>query len=165
MKDNFPNCISFSLKAEGGYVNDPKDPGGETKYGISKRAYPSVDIKALTLADAIAIYKRDYWDKVQGDTLPAGVDMILLDAAINSGSNKSIKLVQRALGIKDDGSLGPVTLSAILKADPTKLINDSIEQRLAFLKSLPTWGRYGKGWTTRLHTLNDYALGMVHTRG
>ena len=70
MKDNYLACIEVVLKSEGGYVNDPHDPGGETNFGISKRAYPSVDIKHLTKEGAIAIYKKDYWDKIKGDDLP-----------------------------------------------------------------------------------------------
>ena len=82
---NFPDCISHVLAAEGGLVNDPKDPGGVTKFGISQRSYPALDIRALSLDEAKAIYQRDYWAPIQGERLPAGLDLLVLDHAVNAG--------------------------------------------------------------------------------
>ncbi len=90
----FPDCIAHVLAAEGGLVNDPKDPGGVTKFGISQRSYPALDIRALSLDDAKAIYQRDYWDKIQGEALPAGLDLLLLDHAVNAGPARANTLLQ-----------------------------------------------------------------------
>ena len=99
MRGNFDHCMDDYLKGyEGGYVNDPKDPGGETNFGISKRSYPRLDIGRLTWADAKVIYKKDFWDAVRGDELPLGVDLVVCDPAIHSGPGFAIKLLQKALG-------------------------------------------------------------------
>ena len=161
MKDNYQAYIEFVLKYEGGYVNDPHDPGGETNYGISKRAYPNVDIKHLTREGAIAIYKRDYWDKVKGDSLPYGLDLTVLDAAVNSGVGQSAKWLQRACGVVEDGSIGPKTLIAVSQHDTTKMVEDCLHNRLLFLQGLKNWPRYGKGWFNRLQALHTLALNQI----
>ena len=94
---DFDKAFEHVLGIEGGYVNDPKDPGGETKYGLCKRSYPTVDIKALTIEQAKAIYKRDYWDKVKGDDLPFPLNLFMFDAAVNQGVDPAIKMLQAAL--------------------------------------------------------------------
>lgn len=93
---DFARCIEFVLAEEGGTVNDPHDPGGLTKYGISQRSYPDVDILRLTLDDATAIYRRDYWDKIRGDELPAGIDLLVFDSAVNQGSLSRPDFCKRA---------------------------------------------------------------------
>lgn len=90
MRQTFDKAIKFVLKWEGGYTNDPNDPGGETKYGISKRAYPNLNIKALTESDAIAIFKRDYWDKANCDNLPYPLDFVVFDTAVNCGVSRAL---------------------------------------------------------------------------
>ena len=157
MKDNFPKCLEAILKYEGGYVNDPHDAGGETNMGISKRAFPDVDIKNLTKDLASAIYKKYYWNQVQGDHLPSGLDLVVFDGAVNSGPAQSAKWLQKALGVKEDGVLGPVTLVALQKADIDSLINKVLDQRLAFLMKLSGWPRYGKGWERRVEDLRKMA--------
>lgn len=161
MIDNYLNSINFVLKYEGGYVNDPHDPGGETNMGISKRAYPDLDIKSLTKAKALIIYRKDYWDKVQGDYLPAGLDLVALDAAVNSGTNQSTKWLQSAVGSTPDGIIGPLTMKAIQEGDTTKIIEEALHKRLLFLKGLKTFPRYGKGWLNRLQALHTLALSQV----
>ena len=94
MKENFAVAVGFVLAHEGGYINDPADPGGETKYGISKRAYPRVDIKNLTKAQARDIYYRDYWKRVDGDNLPAGLDLAVFDTAVNCGVSVARSFLQ-----------------------------------------------------------------------
>ena len=111
----FESCFEKVVAHEGGYVSDSRDPGGETKFGISKRAYPSLDIKALTLADTKAIYKRDYWDRAQCDQLPSQLSYLVFDAAVNSGIGQSIRFLQRAVGTADDGVMGAITLSASVR--------------------------------------------------
>ena len=90
MKANFEQCLAHVLRSEGGYVNDPNDPGGETNMGISKRAYPHENIKGMTRARAATIYRRDYWDAVQGDSLPAGLDLVAFDPAVNSVARREM---------------------------------------------------------------------------
>jgi len=160
MINNFPKCLEVILKSEGGYVNDPHDAGGETNMGISKRAFPDVDIKNLTKEHASAIYKKYYWNKVQADQLPSGLDLVVFDSAVNSGPAQATKWLQRAIGVRDDGVLGPVTLLALQKADTLSVIDKFLEQRLAFLKGLPTWSRYGKGWKARVEELSKLAHEM-----
>ena len=161
MKDNFDACITFVLASEGGYVNDPHDPGGETNFGISKRSYPNVDIKHLTREAAVAIYKKDYWDRVKGDLLPVGVDLVALDAAVNSGVTTSIKWLQAASYMLEDGVLGPKTLSALQTLDPSMVVESALHKRLLYLHNLKTWPLYGKGWMNRLNSLHTLALSMI----
>jgi lysozyme family protein len=160
MINNYPKCLEVILKSEGGYVNDPHDAGGETNMGISKRAYPNLDIKNLTKQQVSDIYHKDYWNKVQGDALPSGLDLVAFDSAVNSGPAQSVKWLQNALTIKADGVLGPVTLVALQKVPVASVIDKFLDQRLAFLKGLSTWTRYGKGWEARVNELRKLAHEM-----
>jgi len=160
MEKNLRVSVETVLGSEGGYVNDSHDPGGETKYGISKRAYPSVDIKNLTKEDAIRIYKRAYWDKVKGDSLPSGIDIVVFDGAINSGVSRSAKWLQKAVGVPQDGLIGPQTIYATQQLDCEVVIRSILAQRYTFLRSLPTWSRYKNGWTRRLEELKKIALSL-----
>jgi len=111
---NFNDAIEKTLINEGGYVNDPNDTGGETKYGISKRAYPNVDIKNLTEDEAKEIYKRDYWDKIQGDAIQSQLlAEELFDTSVNMGVRTASKLIQGCVGVHPDGVIGNKTLQAI----------------------------------------------------
>ena len=109
---DFERAIAFVLKHEGGYVNSPNDPGGETNFGISKRANPTVDIRALTRETATAIYRARYWDPIQGDALPDCVGLALLDWYVHSGT-PAVQALQRLVGVIADGVLGPATLLAV----------------------------------------------------
>lgn len=146
----FDQCFDKLIAHEGGYSNDAKDPGGETNFGISKRAYPQVDIKNLTRDAAKAIYKRDYWDRAQCDKLPPTLAYLLFDAAVNSGIGQAIRFLQRALGVADDGVLGPLTLSMVSRADAESICARFIGQRLDFMTRLSTFDYFGKGWSRRL---------------
>jgi lysozyme family protein len=152
------------LVHEGGYVNHPSDPGGPTNKGITQRVYDSYrkgkrlatrSVKAITSEEVAAIYDRQYWDAVKGDQLPAGVDYVVFDGAVNSGPGQSIKWLQRALGPlytgRVDGILGLGTLAA-LKAvnNHDSLIDRICNQRLAFLRALKTWRTFGGGWSRRV---------------
>lgn len=145
----FDQAFDILIGHEGGYVNDPRDPGGETKYGISKRAYPKENIKDLTLAQAKAIYYRDYWLKCGCDKAPAAA-FDVFDMAVNSGVGASIKTLQRAAGVTPDGAIGPVTQRAIGAMDPERLAARFNGWRLDFLNDLPTWPTYGRGWAQRI---------------
>ncbi len=135
---------------EGGYVADSRDPGGETKFGISKRAYPGLDIARLTLADARAIYRRDYWDRAQCDKLPPGLAFDVFDAAVNSGIGQAIRFLQRAVGVADDGQVGPLTLAAVSRLDAQTLQARYSGQRLEFMTRLSGWDAFGRGWARRI---------------
>lgn len=150
MADRFPDFINRILSHEGGYVNDPRDPGGETQWGISKRTYPTVNIKALTRDQAIALYKRDFWDASKAAQLPPSVGFQLLDAAVNSGIAQATRWLQRAARVADDGRLGPVSLAAIKASDPNDLVLRFLAERLEFMTGLKTWQTFGKGWARRI---------------
>ena len=115
---SFNEIIEKVLEHEGGYVNDPKDLGGETKYGITKRFYPDVDIKNLTIEQATEIYKKDYWDKNRVESLPQNLWHIYFDMCVNMGKRTAVKVLQRAAvnkgkDIEVDGGLGPMTIGAL----------------------------------------------------
>lgn len=160
MKQNLNKFLEDTLNFEGGYVNDPHDPGGETKYGICKRDYPKLDIKNLTVAQAKTIYKEKYWDSIKGDDLPSGIDLFVADGAINSGVSQSAKWLQRALGVKDDGIIGPATVEAATKANKKEVILSMGDQRINMLRGLKTWDRYKAGWTNRVSNLIKTTITM-----
>lgn len=148
---NFDTAFEKLIGHEGGYSNDPHDPGGETKFGISKRAYPALDIRNLTLADAKAIYKRDYWDRAQCDRLPPELAFDVFDAAVNSGIGQAIRWLQRSVGVADDGYVGPLTLGALVRDDDPSAVQARFNgHRLAFMTNLSTWQTFGKGWARRI---------------
>jgi lysozyme family protein len=147
---NFDQAFDALISHEGGYVSDPRDPGGETKFGISKRAYPNVDIKALTLEQAKAIYKSDYWDRSQCDSLPPVVAFQVFDTAVNSGIGQSIRFLQRAVGVADDGQVGPLTINAVKRLDAETIVARFNGQRLDFMTKLSTFDIFGRGWCRRI---------------
>lgn len=155
----FDDLIGRVLGHEGGYICDPRDPGGETQFGISKRAYPNVDIKGLTRETAISIYKRDFWDRVQGDKLPRAFAFQVLDAAVNHGIGNAVRWMQRAAGVADDGIIGPLTLAAVGRADPADLVLKFNSERLKFYAKLSTFDAFGRGWVNRVAANLDYAAG------
>ena len=146
----FLDLIDRVLSHEGGYVNDPRDPGGETKWGISKRSYPQLDIKGLTRDDAKAIYERDFWQRVQGDKLPRQFAFQALDAAVNHGIGNAVRWMQRAAGVADDGIIGPATLAAVARTEPADLVLAFNAERLEFYAKLQTFDTFGRGWTRRV---------------
>lgn len=146
----FDQCFDKLIAHEGGYVSHEKDPGGETNWGISKRSYPQVDIKNLTRDAAKAIYKTDFWDRVQCDRLPPTLAYLLFDAAVNSGIGQAIRFLQRAIGTADDGVLGPLTLAAVQRFDAESLCARFLGQRLDFMTRLSTFDYFGKGWSRRI---------------
>lgn len=147
---SFAILIERVLGHEAGYVNDPADPGGETKWGISKRSYPLVDIKSLTQDEAIALYYRDFWTPLKGDRFHDGVAYQLLDSAVNSGIIQTIRFLQRALGVADDGIFGPVSLAASQKMSESDQIMLFLAERIEFMTKLKNWPNHGKGWMRRI---------------
>lgn len=146
----FEQVIERVLGHEGGYVNNPADPGGETNWGISKRSYPGLNIKDLTRKDAIEIYRRDFWNVLHGDSLYDGVAFQLLDFAINSGTGTAIRYLQRAVGVADDGVWGPVSAAACKSmSEPDQIMRLNAE-RLDFMRKLKGWKDFGSGWAGRI---------------
>ncbi len=159
MTPAFKSAVEIILAHEGGYVNDPKDPGGETKYGISKRAYPGLDIQLLTRQDAAKIYFKDYWQPIRGDSLPFGVALVLFDMAVNAGKVRAIKTLQRVCGVKQDGKFGDQTLAAANALNKNHLIEQLTKDRILYYTALDTWQTYGAGWTGRaIETLSSALL-------
>jgi lysozyme family protein len=146
---NFDESFERVVGHEGGYVNDPADPGGETKFGVSKRSYPAENIPELTLERAKVLYKRDFWGPAGCEFLPEAVRDDLFDTAVNAGVKQAIRLLQRACGEEDDGLLGPRTLQACQSMNPSRLVARFQGYRLEFLTSLKGWERFGKGWARR----------------
>lgn len=146
----FPEAFDRLLGHEGGYVNDPKDPGGETKFGISARSYPGEDIKGMTLDRARAIYLRDFWGPAGCDAVPEAMRFQVFDMAVNSGVKRTIKTLQRAAGVDDDGVLGPLTLQAAQSMPAARLVARFNGVRLLFMTELPHWDRFAKGWARRV---------------
>lgn len=148
----FDEAFERLIGHEGGYVNHPADPGGETKFGITKRTYPGEDIKGMTLDRAKAIYRRDFWGPAGCDSVPDGVRFDLFDAAVNSGVKTAVKLLQRAAGIDADGVIGPRTMQAISSTPGPRLVARFNGHRLAMMTDLSTWASFGKGWARRVAT-------------
>ena len=171
MNANFDNCLALMLAHEGGFVNHPKDPGGMTNLGVTKRVWEEwvgheVDekqMRALTPETVAPLYKRKYWDAVRADDLVSGVDYCVFDVAVNSGPGRAIKFLQSCIGTTPDGGFGPATLAAVKEAekDPARLVELYCAKRLEFLQSLKTFETFGKGWSRRVQEVKDKALKML----
>ena len=158
----FDEVFARLIGHEGGFSDDPKDPGNwtggrpgvgkllGTKYGIAANTYPDLDIKALTLEQAKAIYRRDWWDKIHADQLPGAVAFQLWDFAVNAGISRAVISLQRAVGVADDGKLGPLTLAAVNAMPVPDVLARFNAERLDFYAGLSTWPAYGKGWARRV---------------
>lgn len=149
---SFDRAFSLVVGVEGGYSNDARDPGGETKFGISKRSYPNVDIANLTLDAAKAIYLRDYWTPVHGDELPWPLSLFVFDAAVNQGKPAAIAMLQKSLGVAQDGILGVKTLAAAAKSPP-ELCPRFMANRALRYTGTRNFDIDGLGWFTRLFTV------------
>lgn len=144
----FMACVGLIIqRIEGGYVNDPQDPGGETNYGISKRSYPNLDIPNLTEGQAIDVYYSDFWVPSGCALLNNGLDLWVFDCGINSGISRAVMMLQEVCGVKQNGELGPTTTAAANgMAEPEKYL----QARLRYYQSLAGWAHNGDGWTKRL---------------
>ncbi len=143
----FYEAIEIILKSEGGYVDDKQDPGGETKFGISRKSFPFLDIKNLTRDAAIAIYKKNYWDALELDSLHEGMRLIVFDCAVNQGPNAALAMLRKVFDVKD-------TKSAFEICDQIPDVGVALSKyayfRLMAYRALPAWGRFGVGWAARL---------------
>ena len=147
---NFDQAFDKLIGHEGGYVNDRRDAGGETNYGISKRSYPSEDIPGMTLERAKTIYARDYWGPAGCDAMPDAAKLQVFDMAVNSGVKTALRTVQRAVGETVDGLLGPRTLMAIQSMPAPRFIARFNGARLAYVAGLSDWPAFGRGWANRI---------------
>lgn len=160
--NNFNKAFDRVIGHEGGFTDDPKDRGnwtsgtcgvGEckgTKYGLAAMTYPTLDIRNLTLDQARAIYKRDWWDKLGMDKYPPALAYQMFDASINHGSGRAIHFVQKAVGTKADGIIGSKTLAAIDAIDKNDLLLLFLAERLQYFTEVKTWKTYCTGWTRRV---------------
>ena len=154
---NFDECLKIILHHEGGYVNHPKDPGGETNLGVTKRVYEewggTKNMKDLTVEDVAPIYKKNYWDRVKADQIPEGLNLCVFDWAVNSGTGRAAKKLQGMIGTTVDGGIGPNTLKALKIYCDTEGVEAAIsnytEIRQKFYESLSTFDTFGRGWTRR----------------
>jgi len=169
MNENFDASLAWLLKTEGGWSDEPDDK--PTMRGVTLttfRAYikPNAtkeDLKRITSSQIRTIYKRHFWDPVMGDDLPAGIDYAVFDFAVNSGVSRAAKKLQEVLGVPVDGRIGPKTLAASGLMLPRTLIVLYQQRRLAYLRTLKKWKKYGKGWTARLARVQDQAIRLSET--
>lgn len=156
MDDFFDKVFDRVIGIEAGYVNDPDDPGGETKYGISKRAYPDLDIANLTRDQAKAIYGTDYWMRTK-DIKSDAVHYQLFDAAVNHGYDNAIRFLQRAIRAADDGHWGPASQAAYDAMPENDVLLRFLAYRLKFMTDIQKFDKYGRGWSRRISTNLLYA--------
>lgn len=154
----FEEAVKFVLEAEGGLVDDPRDPGGLTNFGISIKAFPNVDIRNLTVDTATAIYKKEYWDKCKCDQLPGPVAFLVFDAAVNQGAGAAARALQAALGVGVDGVIGTNTIAAAQGKDATGLAAEVVARRIVAYGNDPKFATYGLGWSRRLARAHQLAL-------
>jgi lysozyme family protein len=167
------SCLAFTLPYEGGFVDDPRDPGGATCQGITFRTFtswrirqgdpaPTVDdLRNITSDEVEAIYEAMYFNVLNGAALPVGVGETVFDWGVNSGTGTAAKALQRRCGVTADGSIGPETLKAVAAQNPSGLVAALCNDRMLFLQSLSTWPTFGKGWTARVDALRQYAASRV----
>jgi lysozyme family protein len=173
MADLFSECLAFTLAAEGGYVDDPYDPGGATNMGITlvtlrhwehDSALGPEAVQDMSRQTASAIYGALYWNAIRGDSLPAGVDLSVFDFGVNAGTCCSSRLLQSALGFdeaEEDGCIGKLTLAAVLKSEPARLVDSLAERQAAYYRALPEFGRFGDGWLARTERRRVAAHAMI----
>jgi len=169
MKKNYQKCLETILHHEGGYVNHPKDPGGETNLGVTKRVYEEwggkKDMKDLLVEDVAPIYKKNYWDRIKGDQLPNGLDLCVFDFGVNAGTGRSAKYLQRMIGTVADGGIGPNTLKKLDEFIKANSLETAIERfqakRQEYYESLSTFKTFGRGWTRRVDETTSLARDML----
>jgi lysozyme family protein len=157
------------LASEGGYVSHPSDPGGPTNFGVTIADYrryvkpdaTAADVRAMKVEEARAIYRSKYWGAMRGDDLPAGVDYCIFDYAVNSGTGRVPKVLQRVLGIGVTGRMDDATIAAARGCEARALIQSICDERLRFLQGLKTWPVFGQGWGKRVGEVRLAALALA----
>ena len=168
--ENYKKCLELILHHEGGYVNHPKDPGGETNMGVTKKVYEAwvmeedllpKEMKDLQFEDVAPIYKKNYWDRVKGDNLPSGLDLCIFDFGVNAGTGRAAIFIQSIIGTTVDGGIGPntlKTLEAYISVEGLEATIDAYQaKRQEYYESLSTFETFGKGWTRRVTETTDEA--------
>lgn len=173
-RTRFDICLDEVLRHEGGYADHPSDPGGATNMGITRKTLArwrkmspwwtlsKAEVRALGRTEAARIYRANYWEPVKAGSLPAGLDLVLFDFAVNSGPDRAIRTLQSEIGTVADGKIGPLTLAAvrarIARTGAASLIEACCRRRLGFLHALTTFSVFGKGWTARVQAIRTAAL-------
>ena len=169
MINNFPNCLAVTLKQEGGYSNNPHDPGGATMRGVTQAVYnayrralglPGQTVRLISDSELQDIYRRQYWEAIRGDLLPKGLDMAVFDMAVNSGVVPAIKILQKALGVPADGHFGLITQGALPK-NGGEAAARFCKLRLSFLEQLREWKFFDVDWKRRVTTIAVAAQAMA----
>ena len=166
MNKNYDKCLETILHHEGGYVNHPEDPGGETNLGVTKRVYQewggTKDMKDLTFDDVAPIYKKNYWDKMKCDDLPSGLDLCVFDFGVNAGPGRAAKYLQTLIGTVADGGIGPNTLAKLKEYTDKTGVKETItnyqNDRQSYYEKLSTFKTFGRGWTRRVEETTKLAL-------
>ena len=162
MQTNFQRSLDAVLRTEGGYNDDPQDSGGATNFGVTQNVYdayrtksalPHQSVRYINQIEVAAIYKSQYWDLINGDNLPEGLDYAVFDFAVNSGVGRAARFLQAVVGVPQNGAIGPTTLAAIQTHGVKKTIDDICARRLSFLEHLPNFGHF-PGWVTRDHDVD-----------
>lgn len=169
MQHNFNHALACTLREEGGFTSDPRDKGGPTNLGVTQRVWEdyighAVDdaaMRALTINDVTPLYRAKYWQKIAGDALPSGLDCALFDFAVNSGPRRASLALQSLLSVKPDGVIGPNTLGAVYASNASLLNAKLASARLDYLRSLPAFTTFGKGWTARVNRIAEEAARMI----
>ena len=169
MIQNFEKSLDFLLESEGGFVNNPKDPGGMTNLGVTAatwaqykgRATTEKEMRNLKKSDVTPLYEKKYWDACKCDDLPSGIDYLVFDFAVNAGPGRAIKTLQKAIGVPEDGAIGPVTLQNIDVMEKSELITRFSDAKKEFYESLPTFPTFGKGWLARINTVRGNASTLL----
>lgn len=157
----FELAVNFVFLYEGNYTFDANDPGGETRFGISKRAFPNEDIANLSIDRAKDLYRKYYWDSCSCDVLPVWARLMVFDCSVNQGVARAIIFLQRVCGVKTDGVIGPKTLAAVSAIEPQEFISGYATYRHRAYASNPRWVHFGKGWSDRLLDVTVRSLVML----
>lgn len=165
----FTRCVDLIFRHEGGFVDDPADPGGATNMGITIGTLAAVrgtpvsreDAENLTRDEARQIYRAHYWNALGCDSLPPGIDLVVFDFGVNAGVSRSAKLLQKLVHVEADGEVGPITVGAARAIDPVHIVNAFSDARMDHYRSLSTWERFRNGWTRRTAEVREAALKML----
>ncbi len=169
MDRNFARALPLVLKHEGGWADNPKDPGGATMKGVTLATFrryvkadaSKADLRAISDEQVATVYYRHYWAAVNAQALPSGIDYAVFDFAVNSGPARAAKYLQSIAGVSVDGRVGPQTIEAVSAMDAAKVINKLCDARISFLRKLKHWPTFGNGWTRRVDDVRRDALAMV----
>lgn len=151
--ESFKRAVLDVIAIEGGLIDDPKDPGGLTNFGIALNEHPGLDaerIRSMTIGQAIDIYQKQYWQPIHGDAMPDPIAYVLLDSAVDQGVETAVRILQSALDIYDDGVVGPQTISVAKSGNVKQIITEFSAGRILRYSQSPNWVRYGTGWAARV---------------